>query len=99
MIKASHFASWQTDLYSDTNAWKDDAIAYTAKCDALIIYLDTKTHTCSLALQGTLHELLTIEQAGTIIKKHIHYQIPSTKKGTDHAIINQKNNPLEQRAP
>jgi hypothetical protein len=89
-INSSWKARWHTDVH-DVQSWKENAIVYTTKSDMLLLYLDTSTHTCSIALNGTIHELLTIEHAGIIIKKHMRYETPSIKKGMDHGIIHQKN--------
>lgn len=88
-------AAWHTDTHNDTQAWKDDAAVYSTKSDALIMQLDPQSHTCTIVIKGIFHELLTMEQAGSMIKKHIHYEISSTKKGIDHGIIQQKNH-MEQ---
>lgn len=98
-LNATWKASCHPEKYIDENAWIEDAIAYTSKTDALLVYLDPKNHCCTIALEGTLYKNLSIDQTAQLIKKQIEYPLSSTiKKGLEYGVTNKKT-PMEQRTP
>ncbi len=84
-------ASWHPAAYTGTKEWIDDAIAYTAKTDALIMYSNAKKQQYTIAYQGAITEGLTVEQSSQLIRKHTNAPIPVTKKGFNHESTNSKN--------
>lgn len=56
-------------------SWKDEAVLYTTKTDVLIIHLDPKQSTFTLAAHGKLFQQLNAHHAFQMIKKHIQYPI------------------------
>ena len=97
-INVSWKASWHPDAYSDTNAWIDDAIAYTTKTDALIMRSNAQKQHYTIAHKGSVTEGLTVDQASQLIKKQTNLSIPITKKGINHESSHQKNK-LAQHSP
>lgn len=85
-------ASWYPDSYADETAWIDDAIAHTSKNDVLLLHVNPVKQYFTIAMNGTIHQELTIEQAGQLIRKKINYQIPVTKKGSPYDVTNKKDN-------
>ncbi len=91
-INVSWKASWYPSAYEDQTAWIDDAIAHTSKNDALILHINPTKHHYTIAMNGILHQELTIEQASQLMRKKINYQIPVTKKGSPYDVTHKKNN-------
>lgn len=96
-INAHFKASWHPDSYQTKNDWVDDAIAYTAKTDAVMLFVDGEHHLYSIALNGTITENITMEQARQLITKQIPYSAPPSQKGYRHGATQQKN--LAHRSP
>ncbi len=91
-INVSWKASWYPTAYEDQTAWIDDAIAHTSKNDALILHINPTKHHFTIAMNGVLHQELTIEQVSQLMRKKINYQIPVTKKGSPYDVTHKKNN-------
>jgi len=68
-------AQWHRHQSMPSSAWKDEALLYTTKTDALIIHLDPKQSTFTLAGHGKLFQHLNAHHAFQMIKKHIQYPI------------------------
>jgi hypothetical protein len=68
-------AQWNHTSSTYDNLWKDEALLYTTKTDAIIIHLDPKHNSFTLAAHGKLLQHLNAHHAFQIIKKHIHYPI------------------------
>ena len=96
-INVSFKASWHPSSYQTQTAWIDDAVAYTTKTDAVILFANAEQHHYSVAHHGTIKQGLMMEQAHKLIKKLIKYQIPLPKKGYSHGVTNQKN--IAQHSP
>lgn len=60
-------------------AWHEDAMLYTAKTDAIVLYADPVTHTISLIAHDKLVENLSAPQAVRIISSYVTQ--PNTRKG------------------
>lgn len=91
-INVTWKASWYPNAYEDHNAWIDDAIAHTSKNDAILLHINPLHHHYTIAMNGTINQELTIEQASQLLRKKINYQIPVTKKGYPYDVTNKKNN-------
>ncbi len=85
-INVSFKASWHPSAYQTKTAWIDDAVAYTAKTDALIIFANAQLHNYAVAHSGSIKHDLSMEQAHQLIRKLINYQIPLPKKGLSHGV-------------
>ncbi len=96
-INVNFKASWHPDAYQTKVAWIDDAVAYTTKTDAVILFADAAQHDYSIVHNGIVKKGLMMEQAHTLIKKLISYQIPLPKKGLSYGVTSQTN--LTQRTP
>jgi hypothetical protein len=96
-INVSFKASWHPSSYQTKTAWIDDAVAYTAKTDAIILAAYADQHHYVVAHQGTITHGLMMEQAHKLIKKLIKYQVPLLKKGYSHGVAHQKN--ITQHSP
>ncbi len=91
-------ASWHPSQYKDPNAWIDDAVAYTTKTDATIVQLLPESHTCTVAINGTIHEQISMDHLAQLIKQHIKYPMQSNiKKGYEY--VTGKKDRVAQRAP
>ncbi len=98
-INATWRTSWNPESYVDDDAWIEDAIAYTGKTDALLVHIDPEHHSCTIAVHGTLHKKLSIDQTAQLIKKHIEYPLQSSiKKGIEYGVTNKKER-MAQRTP
>ncbi len=89
-INVSFKASWHPTAYHTKTAWIDDAVAYTAKADALIIFANAQLHNYAVAHSGIIRQGLSMEQAHQLIKKLINYQISLPKKGLSHGVFSTK---------
>ncbi len=90
-IDATFKASWHPTSYQTKNDWVDDAIAYTTKTDAVMLFVDGEHHLYSIALDGAITENLSMEQARQLITKQIPYSTPPSQKGYRHGVTQQKN--------
>lgn len=96
-INAQFKASWHPSAYKTQTAWIDDAIAYTEKTDAVIVFANAKKHTYSVAHRGAIKQNLAMEQAHQLIKKCIDYHLPLPNKGLNHGVAPTKK--FIQRSP
>ncbi len=94
-IHVSWKASWHPATYNSTNEWIDDAIAYTAKTDALIIHTNAHKQRYSIAYNGSITHDVSVEQAGKIIKKQTNSTSELTKKGLRYESSPSKNKPAQ----
>lgn len=96
-INANFKASWHPTTYQNKTDWVDDAIAYTTKTDAVMLFVDGEHHLYSIAAHGTITENLSMEQARQLITKEIPYPAPPAQKGYRHGATEQKK--LAHRSP
>ncbi len=89
-INAQFKASWHPSSYQNKEAWIDDAIAYTTKIDAIILFAQSDQHTFSLAYHGSIIKGLSMEQAHLQIKKLINYSVSLPNKGISHGVTQSK---------
>ena len=89
-INATFKASWHPGTYQTQTAWIDDAVAYTTKTDAVIMFANAQLHRYSIAHHGSIKHDLSMEQAHQLIRKQIDYQVPLPKKGLSHGVSQTK---------
>lgn len=89
-INSTWKTSWHEQYTAEQN-WMDDAIDHTNKTDAFLIHLNPKTHSVTVAVEGSVHKKLTMDQTAQLIKRHIKYPLQSSiKKGLEYGVTNKK---------
>ncbi len=83
-------ASWHPNNYEKKNAWIDDALAHTSKNDLLIVRINPDSNSCTIAVNGTIHDQLTTQEADLLIRKHIGYSFSPTTKRIEYGIASKK---------
>ena len=92
-----HVQPLQQTFVSSELSWRDDALHYSAKTDALLLHASPATRTFTIAVSGTLLQKLSVHHANQIIKKHLS-QLKQNDKGMTYE-TSHKNNNAQQRSP
>lgn len=84
-LSLPHTAIQEKSLLS----WEDEAAAYTAKTDALVLHKNIETNTFSVIIKGISTHNLATHQIVPLIKKHIHYVV-DIEKGAHYDWLSKK---------
>lgn len=84
-------ATWQISQNEtiDPRAWKDDAILYSSKTDALIFHINPVTRLFTIIVHGKQFDNITAHHTLQLIKKHITSIKQTDSKGECHETSDQ----------
>lgn len=60
--------------------WQQDAVFFTGLTDALMLFVDPVSRSCTLIVSGTVIEHLTVQEVALYIKKHQNRSMVDTKQ-------------------
>ena len=82
-------AAWNTELEEQwlseeakkLHKWKQDALFFTSKTDALVFKISPETRTFNFVAQGKLFEHVSAHQLVIMVKKYVTIEKPTAQKG------------------